>query len=272
MHKPAVFALIVLWAASLPGYAADDVTTATEALKAGRTAEAIRILTAIVRRNPSDASAWKVLGRAAIAARQPEKAVEAFSSACSLNSKEPDACYYLGRTLHALGRYEEARRPLDEALAVVPDQARARTHRAIALNFVGLVQPDKAETHFLASIQFFSGDAAEEDPRVDYGAFLVRQGRAEESLPMLEKSVKARPDSSRARAELGRALLDAGNPDAAARSLERAVALDPSAWAARLLLGRAYRQLGRFEESERELTLGRKGWASQNNPSRDPNP
>jgi len=233
-HLPALSALIVLAAASASGQL------------------------------PGDAPGWMARGRAAIAVGQTEKAVEAFGKACSLNPKEPDPCYYLGRTLHALGRYEEARRPLEQALAVVADRTRSRIHRAVALNFAGLVQPDQAETHFLAAVRNFSGEAAEQDPRVDYGAFLVREGRAGEALPLLEKAVKGRPDSSRAHTEMGRALLDTGKPDAAARNLERAVAIDPSAWVARLLLGGAYRQLGRLEESERELTLGRKGWANQN--------
>jgi Flp pilus assembly protein TadD len=222
--------------------------------------------TALAAQPAREASEWMTRGRGAIAARDTEKAVAAFGKACSLAPRDPDACYYFGRALQALDRFEEARQPLEQALAnsrgVGPDQA--RIHRVIALNFVGLVQPDKAETHFLEAIRFHSGDAGvSEDPRVDYGAFLVRQARAGDALPILEQAVRAKPDSPRAQAEMGRAQLETGKREAAAGSLERAVALDPSAWAVRLLLGRAYQQLGRLAEAERELTLARKGWASQ---------
>src|SRR5205823_10801629 len=43
----------------------------------------------------------------------------------------------------------------------------------------------------------------------------------------------------------------------AARWLERAIQLDPSAKSAHHLLGQAYRQLGRSEEAEFEVGLGR---------------
>lgn len=213
-----------------------------------------------------EASEWITRGRTAIAARDTKKAVEAFGKACSLAPSDPDACYYFGRALQALDRFDEARQPLERALANSRGAGRnqARIHRVIALNFVALVQPDKAEPHFLEAIRLHSDDAGgSEDPRVDYGSFLVRQARAGDALPILEKAVRAKPDSPRAHVEMGRAQLEAGKSEAAARSLERAVALDPSAWAVRFLLGRAYQQLGRLDEAERELTLARKGWANQ---------
>ena len=228
---------------------------------------ALIVLRAACGQSTAEVSEWMARGRAAISARQPEKAVEAFGRACALAPKEPETCYYFGRTLQALDRFEEARQPLDRALANSHGKGaeRARIHRVIALNYVGLTAPDKAEPHFLAAIRELpDASGFQEDPRVDYGAFLVRQARAGEALPILEKAVQAKPDSARALAELGRAQIEAGKPREAAGSLERAVALDPAAWAVRLLLGRAYQQLGRFAEAERELTLARKGWAAQN--------
>src|SRR5262249_36116430 len=73
----------------------------------------------------------------------------------------------------------------------------------------------------------------------------------------------ALPGTSRAHAELGRALLELGRPAEALPSLKRAVDLDPGAWAVRLMLGNAYLRLGRTEEGEREVKLGREGWAKQ---------
>ena len=69
--------------------------------------------------------------------------------------------------------------------------------------------------------------------------------------------------SSRAHAELGRAWLELDRPEAALSPLERAIALDPNAWAVRLMLGKAYLRLGRADEGERQLRLGREGWAKQ---------
>jgi len=167
-----------------------------------------------------------------------------------------------------LGRFDEAQRAFERALQHATARDRARIHRAAALNLVGLGQPEKAESQFQAAVRSYSDDASgTTDPRVDYGAFLVRQGRSAEALRLLEEAIKVKPGSARAHAELGKALLDAGRTEAAAESLRRALALDPSAWAARLILGRAYLQLGRAQEAERELALGRQGWSKEHSPA-----
>jgi Flp pilus assembly protein TadD len=205
-------------------------------------------------------------GRAALTARNMEGAAAAFGKACALAPSEADSCYYSGQTLHILGRFDESQRAFERALEHAPAQAKARIHRAAALNLVGLGQPEKAEIQFRAAVRSYLDRASgPEDPRVDYGAFLVRQGRTEDALRLLENAAKAKPGSARAHAELGKALLDSGNAQAAAKSLERALALDPSAWPTRLILGRAYLQLGRTQEADREFRLGREGWSRRQN-------
>src|SRR5262249_16780636 len=101
-----------------------------------------------------------------------------------------------------------------------------------------------------------------EDPRVDYGAFLFRQGRVEEALRPLEQAVHDAPVSARANIELGRVLLHLNRLDDAAAHLEKAVPADPGNWNAHLLLGRAYLQLGRTNQGEREMRLGQDGYGS----------
>ncbi len=124
----------------------------------------------------------------------------------------------------------------------------------------------EAERHFHAAIHAYSaGDGSvhsREDPRLDYGAFLVRQGRAAEALAPLEQALAAFPLSPQVNAELGRALLDLDRPQDALPRLQKAVEIDPKAWTVRMLLGKAYLRLGRSEEGERELRIGREGWAS----------
>jgi len=202
-----------------------------------------------------DAAEWMARGRAAIAARDTAKAAAAFGKACDLAPADGEACYFFGRTLQALDRFEEASRPLEQALKTSRETDASRIHRALALNFVGLVEPAKAEPHFLAAIRSYKGEG--DDPRVDYGSFLTRQARAMEALPLLEQAAKAKPDSARAHAELGRAQLDADKLESAVRNLERAVRLDQSVTAVRLLLARAYQQVGRFADARRELEAAR---------------
>lgn len=161
-------------------------------------------------------------------------------------------------------RGAEAREPFGKELRASPRDVKAKVHRAIALNYVGLLLPADAEKHFREAERLYSvGKTAAEDPRIDYGAFLVREGRADEALRPLKQAAESHPDSSRANAELGKALMYAGQPGIAVSSLEKAVALDARAWPVRLLLGRAYLLVGRKDDAERELRIGQSGWTSE---------
>ena len=205
---------------------------------------------------PTTASEWKKLGIANAAATKLDAAAPAFARACELDPTDEDACYFLGRTLFLLDRWLEAREPFEKALRAASKPMRARAHRSMALNYLALGNTLEAEGHFRQAVLLNPGpERLREDPRVDYGAFLFRQGRLAEALPLLQQAVAAAPSSPRAYTELGRVLLHSGKPDAAAANLEKAVELDSRTAAIRLLLGRAYLELGRKAEGERQLQL-----------------
>jgi tetratricopeptide (TPR) repeat protein len=203
-------------------------------------------------------NAWKEKGMKLATSGQLEAASEAFAKACQLNADE--GCYFFGRALFTLGRYPEAQDAFDAALKQTPQPLRGKVHRATALNFIALTNPAEAERHFRDAIKLKRANPSEEDPRIDYGAFLFRQGRLDASLPLLEQAAQSQPPSARANMELGRVLLHMNKPEAALPRLEKAVELDPTSTAARLLLGRTYLALGRTEEGERQLKLGEQGW------------
>src|SRR5687768_1192470 len=96
-------------------------------------------------REPSSAVEWKQLGLDLASRQKLDAASSAFEKACALDTREEDACYYYARTLHALGRWEEARDPFEKALRTAPKSKLARTHRAVALNFVALSRAAEAE-------------------------------------------------------------------------------------------------------------------------------
>jgi tetratricopeptide (TPR) repeat protein len=224
-------------------------------------ADDIAKLEATVRDDPSNGSAWKVLGMALAAHRRSEPAVEAFSRACDLNPKDEDACYFLGRQLFSLSRFQEAVAPFDKAVLAAPRDKLARTHRAAALNQIGNGSPEVAEWHFREAFRSGHGpDQTRADAATDYGAFLFRQARTKEALSALKQAVKIDLGSARAHAELGRVLLHLNRPRESAFALERAVELDRGSAGIRMLLGRAYLALGRTEDGERQLRLGRERW------------
>ena len=290
------------WACLLSLLAAQSLDKAVSALESGRFEEAIQTLSEILRhapddpdanyylglahyrqgRNqearplleraahlaPSNASVWKALGTSQVAVNDLQGAAVSLGKACALAPAEGDSCYLHGRTLYTLGRYEEAREPFDRSLRAAAPEDLAKVHRAMALNFEELRLPQDAERHFRDAVRYYrTSTGVVEDPRVGYGAFLIRRGRALEALDLLRPAVAASHDSPRAHAELGRALLDLDRPEAALAALQRAVELDPNRWAVRMVLGKVYLRLGRTEEGEREIRISADGLAGQDHGS-----
>jgi Flp pilus assembly protein TadD len=221
--------------------------------RAGRSGAARPLLERAVSLSPTSARAWKTLGLVTMSGGDLNGALPALGKACELAENDEEACYFLARDLHALGHYETARDAFEKALRAAPKPMQSKVHRAIALNFVALFLPQEAERHFVKSIQLAGPSPNGEDPRVDYGAFLFRQGRTEEAVRPLEQAVRDAPSSARANLEWGRVLLHLNRLNEAAACLEKTVALEPDNSNAHLLLGQAYLRLGRTTQADREL-------------------
>jgi Flp pilus assembly protein TadD len=277
--------------------AAQDLPRAITALDGGRFDEAITALQEVLRRTPDDPDAnyylgiayfrserprdarpyleraaalspakpqiWKALGLALLKTNDYPPASVALGRTCALDPRDEDACYLLGRSLFIQGRYDEAVEPFGKALQAAPAANKTNVHRAAALNYAELGKAEDAERHFRDALRLRESGPGPPDPRIDYGAFLVAQGRAAEAVKLLTAAVAEAPASARANAELGRALLESDRPSDAIGPLRRSLESDPNGWAVRMMLGKTYLRLGRTEEGERELKLGQEGWAKQ---------
>jgi Tfp pilus assembly protein PilF len=221
-------------------------------------------LEAAVKLSPGNGQALKALGVVTGNAGHVAEAIPPLTQACRINPDDPETCYFLARMLYALGRYQTAIEPFEKALAAARPEMVSAVHRFVALNLSALGRDKDAERHFREALTLGPRKPPpNEDPRLDYGVFLFRQGRGQEALKPLQEAADEPNAAPRAHLELGRALLEQRKPDAAAAQLERTVAVDPANSDARLLLGRAYLLLGRTEEGERELRLGEEGWSKQ---------
>jgi Flp pilus assembly protein TadD len=220
----------------------------------GKPDPAIAAFQASVRLQPGFAPAWKALG-VALASRGDYDAAETpFRNACERLPALPDACLYYGRTLYLLNRFRPAIQVLRGA---IPNERNpTEAYRLLALSFEGLGEVAEAESAFRQALRNNRGGLPDEDPGIDYGVFLYRQGRAEQSLGPLEDVLKRHPETARAHLELGCILLSLDRlPDAAAH-LERAVAVDARNARAHLLLGKTYLRLGKPDLAEEHLRQG----------------
>jgi protein O-mannosyl-transferase len=199
---------------------------------------------------PGDASIWKALGVAFASRGEYPKAEDPFQKACRLNPKLPDACLYLGRTLYLQDRFGDA---LDILRKV---DATAQSRRIEAMSLEALGRASEAQATFQQAMRLVDHSPPNEDPAIDFGVFLFRQGRPEEALPLLREALARHPDAARAHLELGCVLLALDRVGDAVSHLERASMLEPGSARAHLLLGKAYLRLGKADLAQRELDQG----------------
>lgn len=220
----------------------------------GKLGAAAATLESTVALHPKDALCWKALGVVYAAQSKFDLAETPLRKACDLNPKLEDACLYYGRVLYLRDRFDTALHVLRGALR--NDKRSGRIHRIIALSLEGLGRAPEAEASFQEAIRLERDSPADEDPGIDYGVFLFRQGRSEAALSPLEAALARHPASPRAHLEWGRALLALDRAEAAVLHLEQAVALNPESSRAHLLLGKAYLRLGKTEAAAEHLRQG----------------
>jgi len=228
-----------------------------EYFRSGRINDAIAAFEEATLLAPADARSWKGLGVAYAAQGNYKKAEHPLSKACEIDTRDPDACYYLGLASYNLGRYESALDAYNRALKTAGDAGRVRAGLGLVLEALGKTETAERELREATKIANRKSPP-DSDPRVEFGVFLFRQGRLEEALRALEAAANARPDSARAHFELARIFVQKERLDEAVARLRQALTLDPTYGAAHLLLGRVYFRQGRVAEGEQETQAGQK--------------
>jgi tetratricopeptide (TPR) repeat protein len=178
-------------------------------------------------------------------------------------------------------RFEEMARLLAEALQDEPDEPYVLGWLAVAERELGndgaayeyfkrCIAAEPLDPQLLALAG--SGLAAFDDPdaeatlraaaltgpdlaitRLQYGAYLAREGMFVEALEHLEAAAQLEPDDPVVHGELGTAHALKGDMESAATAMERALALaDDDSWT-RLLLGLVLSELHRYEEAAEQL-------------------
>ena len=255
MNRGAAAAILLTGALAVLAQDADELyRVGIRLLSENQPAPAAEALERCVQLKPDHAAAWKALGVVSAAEGDYERAEKPFRTACELQARLPDACLYYGRTLYLLNRFQAALEVLRRALKNEPDNP--QVHRLMALSLEALGNTAEAGAAFQKALQANRGSPPNDDPGIDYGVFLYRQGRAEQAVEPLENVLKRHPDAGRAHLELGCVLLALDRLPQAEAHLERAVALDPKSGRSHLLLGKVYLRLGKDAAGVEQLRQG----------------
>ncbi|MEE8524392.1 MAG: tetratricopeptide repeat protein [Thermoanaerobaculia bacterium] len=169
-------------------------------------------------------------GEVARQSRDDETAVRLFTKALEQSPQAAQIRYALGRTLHRMGRTDEARAHLEQA-----------DWRQVSLGgWLGCADPLVVELADLTT-----GAPA----HLLRGGLATFRGLPEVEISEFRKAVAANPQDSRARANLGTALYRQQDLEAAAEQYREAVRLAPRVAFYRQDLGQILEQLGRHAEA-----------------------
>lgn len=210
--------------------------------------------------DPDCSEALVVAGQVLETRQRYPEAFEAFSRAARAGSDDAEAQYQLGVRLFRRKRHEEAVRQFERAAALRPTDARAFDYLALAREALG--EPERAERAYASASEVNDGPFFDSFLDHNYGRFLLKQGRLEESREHLDRAVVLLPTSRAAFYERGKLSLAQERYQAAREDAEQALRLrDASGLVLDLqvyyLLATVYRRLGETGLAEKYAQLAR---------------
>jgi protein O-GlcNAc transferase len=211
--------------AASPGYADAHYNLGNLYRRVGRHREAVTEYQSCLKGNPNHASAYFNMGLALVGLNEMDAAAESFRQTIALEPQHTDAYNRLGdallRTGHVndgieqfrkyvslrptdhrgynnlglamanAGRPNDAIELLQKSLQLSPNYPDA--HNTLALAYEALNRKDEASFHYSEAVRLNPTFA---DAWSNYGTNLTEQGRVEEAIVALRKSLQARPHAA----------------------------------------------------------------------------
>jgi tetratricopeptide (TPR) repeat protein len=143
--------------------------------------------------------------------------------AVALDPTSAEAQHELGIWFFRVNLFEQAARHFEKAVALRPQEARSLDYLALCLEMLG--EGERAEQFYRKAIE--ANRAPFSDPTLDYnfGRFLLKQGRLEESLIHIDRAVAQFPLRRGPRYQRAKLHLARGDYESARKDAERALAL-----------------------------------------------
>lgn len=187
-------------------------------------------------------------------------AIKWMRQAIEFDPANESAWYGLGRCYYSQSSFGDAEQAFRYALKLNPTDLQAQINLALTLEMLN--EPAKADKEYRGAVALADKDPhADQWPYLDYASFLLEEGKAAESIPLLERAIALAPHCAKCHGKLGRALEATGKYDAAVTELKNAVTLNPKDAQLHYALGHAYKAAGMAAEANRELAIAAKMYA-----------
>lgn len=215
--------------------------------------DAIQAFQSSLARDSNQPQVHKALGRVCLLTEQHDLAESAFLRAKELGPRDFEPPYLLGRLYQKLKRLPEAAQSLEDAARLNPGFVRALSFLGSVYSALG--KNSEADQALRNAVETNAGSPSPDFvPYLEYGIFLQRIGRLEESIQELQKAVKLNPPTVEAHFELSRSLYRVKRLAEARKYLTQALGRgdDPRL---HYLLGRICYEQGDVQCGERHLAL-----------------
>lgn len=193
--------------------------------------------------DPRYAKAYTALGMIYAAIEDWPDSEAAYRESVRLNRNDADTWYMMGRSYFLRNDFSHAKEAFEESKRLSSHQLRVYENLALTLDLMN--DPAGAEKIYREGLQE-EGLRKRPEPRlyIDYGKFLAKLGRSEESLAQFREAVRVAPRDSEARYELANQLFRMKQWQDAAKEAEEALQVGGPEYRLHYLLARIYTAMG----------------------------
>jgi tetratricopeptide (TPR) repeat protein len=229
-------------------------------LSRGQPAQAEYLAALALSLKPDCSEALVVKAHLANRSGRAREAREALEKAAGADPPHAEAHYQLGVSCFRGKQRAEAVPHFEKVVALRPRDARAHDYLALSLEALG--EAEAAENAYRKALAVNDGPFFDSFVDHNYGRFLLKQGRLQESRTHLDRAVVMLPESRTAYYERGKLNLAARDYATARKDAERALALrDPDGLVLDLqvyyLLATVYARLGETDLARKYAALSR---------------
>jgi len=222
----------------------------------GRSAEAEKLLTALLAADPADADSRFEMALARSIQGDCAAAIPDFRKVLEAQPERVTALFQLGNCLSRTGRKEEADAVLTKFRDVSEDLRRRKdvekkVHFTL-LEADSLAEAGKMDAALAKAREALSVDPESGSAHAFLGSLLTEAGRNDEALVELKKAAEIDPKDILSLTEAGRLLALSGRLEEALGYFKRSAEADLNAAEPHRFLAILYNQMGRREDAERE--------------------
>jgi tetratricopeptide (TPR) repeat protein len=221
-------------------------------LRAGRTAEGLKVASALSADGKDDVKLHFTLGVLLAGEKQYHPALLELEKANALQPETPEILYNLGEAYLRSGDDAKAELALNRALKLKPDSPDI-------LYLIAQAYSDQNKSVDALDLLERAHKLAPGNPDIIFllARVSMTQNYFEDAIPLLESGIKIAPKRADLRAALGECFFMSGKTERAIEEFNQLVELDPSA-GSYAFLGLSYRHLGRFDEAKNYFQEGLK--------------